>query len=85
MVASGKDSLSHDLKEMEESESVLDTDLRIVGFFVFFIYIIYLFLAALGLCCFTQAFFSCGEQGLLFVVVHGLLIAVASLVPELGF
>ena len=41
---------------------------------------IYLFLAALGLCCCAQAFSSCGEQGLLFVVVHGLLIAVASLV-----
>ena len=26
-----------------------------------------------------RAFSSCGEQGLLFVVVHGLLIAVASL------
>ena len=40
---------------------------------------IYLFLAALGLRCCTQAFSSCGERGLLFVVVHGLLIAVASL------
>ena len=43
MVASGKDSLSHDLKEMEESESVLDTDLRIVGFFVFFLYILFIY------------------------------------------
>ena len=42
-----------------------------------FIYFIYLFLAALGLHCCTQAFSSCGELGLLFVVVHGLLIAVA--------
>ena len=47
-----------------------------------FIYFIYLFLAALGLCCCTQAFSSCGEQGLLFVAVRGLLIAVASLVAE---
>ena len=39
---------------------------------------IYLFLAALGLHCCVQAFSSCSEQGLLFVVVHGLLIAVAS-------
>ena len=45
---------------------------------------IYLFLAELGLCCCTQAFSSCGERGLLFVVVHGLLIVVASLVAEHG-
>ena len=42
----------------------------------------YLFLAALGLCCCVWAFSSCGERELLFVVVHGLLIAVASLVVE---
>ena len=47
-------------------------------------YLIYLFLAALGLRCCAQAFSSCSEQGLLFVVVHGLLIAVASLVAEHG-
>ena len=35
---------------------------------------IYLFLAALGLRCCARAFSSCGEQGLLFVAVHGLLI-----------
>ena len=45
---------------------------------------IYLFLAALGLCCSTQAFSSCIEWGLLLVVVLGLLIAVASLVVEQG-
>ena len=44
---------------------------------------IYLFLAVLGLCCYTQAFSSCSEQ-LPFVAVHGLLIAVASLVAEHG-
>ena len=43
-----------------------------------------LFLAALGLCCCVQAFSSCGEQGLLFVAVRGLLIVVASLVVEHG-
>ena len=37
-----------------------------------------LFLAALGLCCCTRAFSSCGEWGLLFVAARGLLIAVAS-------
>ena len=44
----------------------------------------YLFLATLGLCCCARAFSSCGKWGLLFVVVHGLLIAVASLVVEHG-
>ena len=32
----------------------------------------------------VQAFSSCGERGLLFVVVRGLLIVVASLVAERG-
>ena len=35
------------------------------------------FLAAFGLRCCVQAFSSCGEWGLLFVIVRGLLIAVA--------
>ena len=39
---------------------------------------IYLFLALLGLHCCARAFSSCSERGLLFVVVQGLLIAVAS-------
>ena len=43
-----------------------------------------LFLAALGLHCCTRAFSSCGKQGLLFIAVHGFLIAVASLVAEHG-
>ena len=63
-----------------------------VFLFFYFIYLlknylfIYLFiyLAALGLGCWVRAFSSCGEQGLLFVVVRGLLIAVASLVVEHG-
>ena len=49
-----------------------------------FIYFIYLFLAALGLRCCARAFSSCSKRGLLFVVVRGLLIAVASLVAEHG-
>ena len=49
-----------------------------------FIYFIYLSLAALGLRCCVRAFSSCGEWGLLFVAVHGLLIAVASPVGEHG-
>ena len=43
-----------------------------------------LFLAALGLHCCARAFPSCGEWGLLFVAVHRLLIAVASLVAAHG-
>ena len=46
--------------------------------------IFFFFLAALGLCCCARASSSCGEQGLLFAAVHGLLIAVASLVAEHG-
>ena len=53
-------------------------------FFKINLLFIYLFLAALGLHCCVQAFSSCGERGLLFVAVHGLLIAVASLVAEHG-
>ena len=45
---------------------------------------LFLFLAALGLCCCMRAFSSCGERGLLFVAVCRLLIAVASLVAEHG-
>ena len=52
------------------------------GFF-FLIFLIYLFLASLGLRC-ARAFSSCGERGPLFVAVRGLLIAVASLVVEHG-
>ena len=44
----------------------------------------YLFLAALGLSCCVQAFSSCSERGLLFVVVRRLLVAGASLVAEHG-
>ena len=41
-------------------------------------------LAVLGLRCCARAFSSCGEQGLLFIAVRGLLTAVASLVAEHG-
>ena len=54
--------------------------------FVFFCFSFFFFsfLAALGLRCCVRDFSSCGERGLLFVVVHGLLIAVPSLVAEHG-
>ena len=45
---------------------------------LFYLWLCWVFVAARGL------FSSCGEQGLLFVVVHGLLIVVASLVAEHG-
>ena len=44
----------------------------------------FLCVCVLDLCCCTQAFSSCGERGLLFVVVRGLLIVVASPAAELG-
>ena len=58
----------------------------IYGFSLFFKInkFIYLFLAELGLCCCARAFSSCGEQGLLFVAVHGLLVAESSLVVAHG-
>ena len=55
-----------------------------VCFFLKINLFILLFLAVLGFCCCTRAFSSCSEQGLLFLAVHGLLIAVASLVVEHG-
>ena len=50
--------------------------------FFFCFNLFYLFLAALGLRCCARAFSSCGERELLFIVVRGLLIVVASLVAE---
>ena len=56
--------------------------LIILNIFYFFNVVAYLFLAALGLRYCTRAFSSCGEWGLLFVAVCGLLIEVASLVVK---
>ena len=50
-----------------------------------FTYLIFIFLAALGLLCFEGFFFSsCGERGFSPVVLCGLLTAVASLAVEHG-
>ena len=69
-------------------ESSFNTHFLCISFLFFFLSVflklINLFLAALGLRCCAQAFSSCSELGLLFVVVRGLLIAVASLVAEHG-
>ena len=60
-----------------------ESSLQWAGFFFKkIILFIYLFLAVLGLCCCTRAFSNCGEQGLLFIAVHGFLIMVVSLVAE---
>ena len=53
-------------------------------FHIDFLFIYLFILAAFGLCFCARAFSSCGERGLLFVAVHGLLIVVASLVVEHG-
>ena len=55
-----------------------------MGFFLINKFIYLFILAALGLRCCAWAFSSCGEQGLLFIAVRGLLIAMASLVAEHG-
>ena len=69
---------------MSLSKSLSSSKSPHASYFFFFNLFIYLFLAALGLRCYVRAFSSCGERGVLFIVVHGLLIAVASLVAEHG-
>ena len=49
---------------------------------LFFNVLIYLFLAALDLCCFSRAFSSFGDGGLLFIAVSVLLIEEPSLAAE---
>ena len=51
---------------------------------LFYVFIIIIFLAVFGLRCCARAFSSGSEREPLFVVVHGLLIAVSSLVAEPG-
>ena len=70
-------------KNLCSQHHLLKTTASSICFLFFkFIYFIYSFLAGLGLGCCVRAFSSCGEQGLLFIAVHGLLIEVASLVAE---
>ena len=49
-----------------------------------FFFLIYFSLAVLDLRCCARAFSSCGEWGLLFVAVRGLLVALASPDAEHG-
>ena len=58
------------------------TQLFTSALFFLFVCFIYLFLAVLGLRCCVRALSSCSQRGLLFLAVHMLLIAVASLVAE---
>ncbi len=51
---------------------------------LFFLFVCSLFFGCIGSLLLARAFSSGVERGLLFVAVHGLLIAVASLVAEHG-
>ena len=80
----GSDCYLQDLEKPYFNKKSLQTSLESLEFTSLFFLILkfyLLFLAELGLCCFEQAFSSCGKP--VFVVVRGLLIAVAPLV--LGF
>ena len=76
-------------RHTKDSSDSLSSSVRENAKYTFFlsflkIYLFYLFLAVFGLCCCAWAFSSCGERGLLFVVVRGLFVAVASLIAEHG-
>ena len=51
---------------------------RLFFFFLINLFILFIYFWLLGLHGCVRAFSSCGEQGLLFIAVRGLLIAVAS-------
>ena len=71
---------------MDTSQSDYITYVAGFGLLVSFFFLIYLLFKIFG--CFVSLLlcivFSCGEQGLLFIAVRRLLIAVASLVAEHG-
>ena len=74
-------------RQAREKHCDTETELvirKVVFIFILFIYLFACFLAALGFRCCARASSSCGERGLLFVAVRGLLIAVAYLVVERG-
>ena len=73
-----KSNFAHNLKTHFVGDKGADTSFFKNKFICF----IHVFLAALGLRCCAWAFSSCGEQGLHFVAVRRLLIAVASLVEH---
>ena len=60
-----------------------EVTLHLPHLFIYFkVNFMYLFFAALGLCCCAPALSSCGEWGYSLVAVPGLLTAVASLLSE---
>ena len=71
------------LTQLDFCKAVEVCGIILVDWFDFFFYDILFIFGCVGLLC-AWAFSSCGEQGLLFVAVRGLLIAVASLVVEHG-
>ena len=76
-----------ELLKMLNSDSTLQLSCEIdslIQSLLWELFLKFFFLAVLGLHCCVRAFSSCGELGLLFVAVRGLLTAVASLVVEHG-
>ena len=57
---------------------ILTPNISFLNFIFFYFWLHWVFVSVHGL------FFGCGERGLLFVAMHGLLIVVASLVVEHG-
>ena len=68
----------HLLRPSQVTSSYLIGDL----YWFFFFFLIYLFLAVLGLCFRVRAFSSCGKWGPLFIAVRGPLTIAASLTAE---
>ena len=66
----------------KESRNKTDLDFFFLIFFKFIIYLLFLFLAVLGLRLCARAFSSCGKRGPLFIAVRGPLTIAASLVAE---
>ena len=72
------------LQQTRSSETLV-LDCISIGFLFFFktiTFVIYLFMAVLGLRFCARAFSSCGKRGPLFIAVRGPLIIAASLVAE---
>ena len=68
---------------MEPSQYVTESQ-NIFYLSVYLSIYLFIYLSVLGLHCCAWDFFSCGKWGLLFIAVHRLLVAVASLVVERG-
>ena len=71
-------------KYVSFEQSYRKSSVFVLFFSFYLVFYLFYFLAVLGLRCCAWAFSSCGERGLLFIAVCGLLIAVASLVVEHG-